>query len=132
MASSRLVAVLVVLLWYVVLGLFFVVVRPELAYSYGHWLHGLENNLPGLTAKLSLPVLGPEISTSEQRYSPVFWLIWGFVALPPLALLRVIKGVRDRLLLLEAFLFWGAAYLLVVLCIAVLVGLGLWLPFSAA
>jgi len=110
----------------------FVIVRPELSYSYGHWLHGLGDNLPALTANLSLPVLGPDISTLSQNYQPVFWLVWAVMVLPPLFLLRRAWTAQDRLALLEAAFCWGATYLLATAGLAVLVGLGLWLPFCAA
>ena len=66
MRHSRRLVTLMLRLWCVVQDLMFVVVGPELAYSCGHWLHGLGGNLPGLTAVLSLPVLGPEISTPPR------------------------------------------------------------------
>ena len=83
MLQSRLLVTLMVCLWYALQGVMFIIIRPELAYSYGYWLHGLGDNLPGLTATLSLAVLGPEISSANQGYDPVFWLVWGGLLLPP-------------------------------------------------
>lgn len=76
-------ATLAICFWYVLLGVIFVIVRPELAYSYGHWLGEFTGNLPRLTEVLSLPLLGPAISTPSQDYTLVFWLAWGFLFLPP-------------------------------------------------
>lgn len=132
MLQSRLLVTLMVCLWYALQGVMFIIIRPELAYSYGYWLHGLGDNLPGLTATLSLAVLGPEISSANQGYEPVFWLVWGGLLLPPLLLLRRAWTASDRLDLLESVLYWGLSYLLVTGGLAALVGLGLWLPFSAA
>jgi hypothetical protein len=132
MLKSRLLVTLIVCSWYGLQGLMFVIVRPELAYSYGHWLHGLGENLPALTASLSLPVLGPEISTANQDFHPVFWVVWAALLLPPLLLLRQAWRAQDRLALLETAFCWGAIYLLAAAGLAVLVALGLWLPFSAA
>jgi hypothetical protein len=132
MLKSRLLVTLIVCLWYALQGLMFIVVRPELAYTYGHWLQRLGGSLPTLTAALSLPVLGPEISTPSQELTPVFWLAWSLLLLPPLLLLRRAWTAEERMALLEATLYWGATYLLATGGLAVLVGLGLWLPYSAA
>ncbi|NEX23763.1 hypothetical protein G3480_26455 [Thiorhodococcus mannitoliphagus] len=132
MLRSRLLVNLVVGLWYVLQGVLFFVVRPELAYSYGHWLHPLRGDLPGLTAALTLPVLGPEISSAAEGYSPVFWLVWGALLLPPVRLLHWAWTAPNRFALLETTLYWTAAYLLATGSLAVLVVLGLWLPFSTA
>lgn len=132
MLQPRLLVHLLVCLWYALLGIMFIVVRPELAYSYGHWLQPLHGDLPALTRILTLPVLGPDISTSTEGYSPVFWLVWGALLLPPLRLLHWAWTASDRFALLEATLYWGMAYLIVTTGLALFVGLGLWLPFSAA
>lgn len=132
MLRLRRLVTLIVFLWYALQGFMFLVVRPALAYSYGHWLHDFGNNLPALTLHLSLPVLGPEISTYSQSYTMQFWLVWGAIFLPPILFLRRIWTTTDRMMLLETTLYWGAIYLLFTLCLAVLVGLGLWQPFSVA
>lgn len=132
MLRSRLYVQLLIGLWYAVLGIIFFVVRPELAYSYGHWLQPLSGDLPGLTATLTLPALGPEISTATEGYSPVFWLVWGVLLLPPLRLLHWAWTAPNRFALLESALYWSVAYLLAAVGLAILIGLGLWLPFSAA
>ena len=108
MLKSRLLVTLIVCVWYGVQGVIFVIFRPELTYSYGHWLHGLGDNLIALTASLSLPVLGPDISTPSQDFHPVFWLVWAVLVLPPLFLLRQAWIAQDRLALLEAASYWGA------------------------
>ena len=82
-----------VILWFVLLAVVFLVVRPELAYSYGHWFHDLVGNLPVLTEVLSLPVLGPAFSSPTDGYSAGFWLAWGFLFLPPLQLVK--HGGKD-------------------------------------
>lgn len=120
-----------VILWFVLLAVVFLVVRPELAYSYGHWFHDLVGNLPVLTEVLSLPVLGPAFSSPTDGYSAGFWLAWGFLFLPPLFLTRQLWAATDLSALLVC-LFWGAAYVLLAIILAVWVAFGLWLPFSVA
>jgi hypothetical protein len=132
MRRSRLLLACVIVLWYLVLGLVFLVVRPELAYSFGHWLHPFGRDLPSLTVDFSLPVLGPEISSLDPSYRPVFWLVWGALAAPPAILMGYAWRVSERLALLEAAVYGGAAYLLATLAVSIMLALGLWLPFSAA
>ncbi len=122
---------LIIGLWYVLLGVMFLIVRPELAYSYGHWLGAFHGHLPQLTSTLSLPVLGPSISTPSQDYGGVFWLVWGALFLPPLMLLRLLWRTGDSFSL-ATVLLWGGVYALFTCILGVLVALGLWLPFSAA
>ena len=132
MLQSKILVTLAVCLWYVLLGVVFIAVRPELAYSYGHWLHDFMGDLPLLTAVLSLPILGPDISTPTEEYSPVFWLAWGALFFPPGLFLRLVWATGERLALLEYSLYCGALYGLGVAILAIFVALGLWLPFSAA
>ncbi len=131
MISHKILATVVILLWYILLAIVFIIIRPELAYSYGHWLHELYANLPQTTASLSLPLLGPAFSTSIQTYSIQFWLAWGFLFLPPLSLLYFLWHRNDGRWL-AAGLLWSGAYLLVTAILTVFVAFGLWLPFSAA
>ena len=132
MRQSKILVTLAVLVWYALLSVMFVVVRPELAYSYGHWLHDSMDALPHLTAFFSLPVLGPSISTPTESYSPIFWLVWGALFLLPSLLLRRAWTTRERLDLLEFTLYWGALYGIGMAILSIFVALGLWLPFSAA
>lgn len=124
-------ATLVICLWYVLLGILFFIVRPELAYSYGHWLGEFAGNLPRLTELLSLPVLGPAFSTPNQDYGLVFWLAWGFLFLPPAVALGRLWRV-DADIDLTTGLLSSAIYLLLALLLGAMVAFGLWLPFSAA
>lgn len=124
-------AILTLCLWYALLGILFFLVRPELAYSYGHWTVPFAGNLPHLTAVLSLPVLGPSFSTPDQGYSPLFWLAWGALFLCPLLPLRVFwraSNVSEQL----AGLSHALIYLLLATLLGTMVAFGLWLPFSAA
>lgn len=132
MQRARLLVTLSICLWYALQAVMFVIVRPELAYSFGHWLRELHGDLPGLTAVLSLAVLGPEISSAEQSYSAFFWVTWGLLLLPPLLLLGRAWTAKDRMELLEYTVYWSLPYLLGVAILGALVGMGLWLPFSLA
>lgn len=131
MLQHKRLATLVISLWYAVLGSLFFIVRPELAYSYGHWLDEFAGNLPRLTALMSLPVLGPAFSTPAQEYTAVFWLAWGFLFLPPVLALRRVWRAGDGIALTTG-LIWTAIYLLLTLLLGAFVAFGLWLPFSAA
>lgn len=129
--QHKILALLVIGLGYALLGVMFLIVRPELAYSYGHWLGVFTGHLPQLTATLSLPVLGPAFSTPTQDYSAVFWLAWGALTVPPLLLLRLVWRAGDAASLTTALL-WGATYAMLACLLGVFVAFGLWLPFSAA
>ncbi len=131
MGQHKHLSTFVIGLWYALLCMMFFIVRPELAYSYGHWLAGFSGHLPQLTSTLSLPVLGPAFSTSDQDYRVTFWLFWGFLFLPPSLLLRFVWHPGDTFSS-PAVLLWAAAYTLLVSMLGVLVVFGLWLPFSAA
>ncbi len=131
MRAHRNLAMLVIGLWYALLGVMFLIVRPELAYSYGHWLGEFAGHLPQLTLTLSLPVLGPAFSTPSQDYDSVFWLVWGALLLPPLMLLRLLWRAEDSCSL-TTVLLWGGAHALFTCILGVMVALGLWLPFSVA
>lgn len=124
-------AMLLIFLVYILLGTLFLFVRPELAYSYGHWLGAFAGHLPQLTSTLSLPVLGPAFSTPSQAYQPVFWLVWGTLFLPPLLLLRLVWRAGDAFSL-TTVLLWGGVYALLAIILGGGVAFGLWLPFSAA
>ena len=132
MRQSQVLASLLTTSWLALLSAVFIVLRPELSYSYGHWLGELTGNLPRLTEALALPVLGPSISTASQLHDLPFWLVWGGIFLPPLAFLRGIWLTRERTALLEYVIYRGALYLIAVVAVATFVALGLWLPFSAA
>lgn len=129
--QHKILAMLVIGLWYALLGVMFLIVRPELAYSYGHWLGAFAGHLPQLTSTLSLPVLGPAFSTPSQDYSAVFWLVWGALFLPPLLLLRLIWRAGNSAVL-PTVLLWGSVYALLATILGVFVAFGLWLPFSVA
>ncbi len=124
-------AIMLIILWDALLSVIFMIVRPELAYTYGHWLGGLAGHLPQLTSALSLPVLGPAFSTPSQDYSLVFWLVWGGLFLPSLLLLRFVWRARDATALVTVLL-WGSIYVLLSTSLGLFVAFGLWLPFSAA
>jgi hypothetical protein len=130
-SQQKYLILLVIGLWYALLGVMFLIVRPELAYSYGHWLGGFAGNLPQLTSTLSLPVLGPAFSTPSQDYSAAFWLTWGFLFLPPALALHRLRRVGNDIDFTNGLL-WAAIYLLLALLLGTMVTFGLWLPFSAA
>lgn len=131
MNQYKTLAMLVIGLWYILLGIVFFIVRPELAYSYGHWLHGFSNNLPQITASLSLPILGPAFSSTIQTYSTLFWLAWGLLSLPPLLLLYFVWRSNDSQWVVAGTL-WSGVYLLLTAILLIFVAFGLWLPFSVA
>jgi hypothetical protein len=118
-------------LWLGLLGLGFVVVRPELAHSFEQWLAPLAGHLPHLTERLSLPVLGGVFNPLPAPAMAVSVACWALWLLPPLAGLRAAWRVRSGAGCLSLAL--GAAlYLLLAVCLMLLVAFGLWLPFAAA
>ena len=129
--THKYLATVVICLWYLLLGVMFLIVRPELAYSYGHWLGPFAGNFPHPTEMLSLPVLGPAFTTPGQGYQAVFWLSWGFLFLPPALALRALWRTWDGPDL-TTLLLWTAIYLLLSILLGTCVAFGLWLPFSAA
>lgn len=131
MRQHKYLALIVIGLWYVLLCGMFLVVRPELAYSYGHWLGAFAGNLPKLTSLLSLPVLGPAFSTPTQSHDTAFWLVWGFLYLPPGLLMRFVWRAGDSNALTTGFL-WAAIYAVLAAILGLFVAFGLWLPFSVA
>lgn len=121
----------VVGLWFGLLAGLYAFVRPELAYSYGHWTAGLGGHLPLPTQVLSLPVLGSAFGAEQQGHAALFWLVWGLLLAPPIVLLRQTWRAREPQALLGVLL-WQAVHMLLAAIVMVAVAFGLWLPFSAA
>ena len=128
---ARIALIAVLLAWIALAGLTFVAVRPELGYAYGHWLGGFGRELPALTAHLSLPVLGSTYSLEAAGRDPVFWLVWGFVFGAPVLLLWRSRRATTLAAVVE-LMAWTLACAVLAATTALLVGFGLWLPFSAA
>lgn len=130
MISQKKWILLTVGLWLLLLVLVLVCVpiRWELAHSYAHLIKDTGNELPALTIKLGLPLLGIAYSGVGSIFiSLAIWLIlWGGILfiLFKLARASTTEQIRDIMVI------QGGFYGSIVVIISILFIFSLWLPFS--
>ena len=121
--ERKLAAIMAIACWLVALGLLFGPARWELGHSYAHWIEGAEENLPTLTRKVALPVLGIEPSGLSSWL--IFLVFWGYLWLTPIAMTLLVRRVpsRERLIETLVLMVFGYSALAAVLLVPVLLGL---------
>ncbi len=114
--------------WLIALVLVSGPVRWELSHTYEHWIEGVGSDLPALTTAVALPVLG--IGPSRPSGLLVRWVFWTVLWLGPAPLLLLVWRSDAQRRLLEVLVLGGGGYAGVVVLFAIVVAMGLWLPFS--
>jgi hypothetical protein len=125
---KRLFLIGIVVLWLCFLTLCFLVLREDCAHTYYHLISESGDNLPLLTVKVSLPILGPD--RLDQSYEWIFYFFWGYLFLFPVVVAVFVWRIKDAFRMVEFWVYAMSLYLVFLLGSAVIVGYGLWLPFS--
>lgn len=118
----------VVLIWLVTLAFVSGPARWEYAHTYEYRIEELGDALPLLTVVVGLPILGLGSLTPESFVVRV--LFWGVTWVGPAILLIGMWNAESRDVLSDWLLYGGTIYLSLMLLFAVIVVVGLWLPFS--
>ncbi len=127
MKTKRILASAALLPWAVTIGFILGPLRWEVAHTYEHLIGETQYDLPLLTLRLTLPVLGiAPASTGARIVSILFFsLVWLGLA----GLYVLIWRARSRDDLLDRFVFGSTFYFGSVAFVVTLVAFGLALPF---
>lgn len=127
MNRLRFLASLALAPWFLTVLFFAGPVRWELAHGCQMALQPLGPDLPTLTARFTLPVLGVTGTGAMGLVNAL--LFWAFIWLGAVWLIVLIWRSTTREDLLERFIFGAAFYFGSVFSLVSLVFVGLWLPF---